>query len=142
MNALLVIVAVDSAATQKDRLPGALLATMLMMVIVERVKLVTIVVHGNATSAEVARQALPGPLHRLPVLLKKKVTAPVARVALTVAQVRVKETTVAASKEDPLAVPIAIQTEIAPHAPLDITSRSDHRACHVQMGSRTERKPT
>ena len=59
----------------------------------------------------------------------------VARVALTVAQVRVEETTVAASKEDPLAVPIAIQTEIAPHAPLDITSRSDHRAWCVLMES-------
>ena len=82
-----------------------------------------------------ARQALPGPLHRLPVLLKKKVTAPVARVALTVARVRVKETTVVVSKEDPLAVPIAIQTEIAPHAPLDITSRSGHRAWRVLMES-------
>ena len=59
----------------------------------------------------------------------------VAQVALTVAQVRVEETTVAASKEDPLAVPIAIQTEIAPHAPLDITSRSDHRAWCVLMES-------
>ena len=73
MNALQVIVAVDSAATQKDRLPGALLATMLLTVIVERVLLVTIVVRISATSVEVARQALPDPHHRPPVLLRKKI---------------------------------------------------------------------
>ena len=68
MNVHQVIVAVDSVATRRDHLPGALLATLLLMVIVERVLLVTIVVHGSATSAEVARQALPDPHHRLPVL--------------------------------------------------------------------------
>ena len=72
MNALQVIVAVDSAATRRDRLLDALLATLLLMVIVERVLLVTIVVHGSATSVEVARQALLDPHHRLPVLLRKK----------------------------------------------------------------------
>ena len=67
MNALQVIVAVDSVATRRDHLPGALLATLLLMVIVERVLLVTIVVTGSAISVEVARQALPDPHHRPPV---------------------------------------------------------------------------
>ena len=57
----------DSAATRRDRRLGALLVTLLLMVIVERVLLVTIVVHGSATSVEVARQALPDPHHRPPV---------------------------------------------------------------------------
>ena len=67
VNALQVIVAVDSAAIRRDRLLGALLATVLLMVIVKGVLLVTIVVHISATSAEVARQALPDPHQRLPV---------------------------------------------------------------------------
>ena len=67
MNALQVFVAVDSAATRRDRLSGALLATLLLMVIVEHVLLVTTVVHISATSVEVARQALPDPHQYLPV---------------------------------------------------------------------------
>ena len=71
MNALLVIVVVDSAAARRFRLPGglpgALLAT-LHMVIVKRVLPGTIIVHTSATSVKVARQALPDPHHRLPVL--------------------------------------------------------------------------
>ena len=56
MNALQVIVAVDSVATRRDHLPGALLATLLLMVIVESVLLVTILVTISANSAKVARR--------------------------------------------------------------------------------------
>ena len=67
------IVVVDSVAIQRDRLPDALLATLLLMVIAEYVMLVTIVFHTSATSVKVARQALPDPHHRPLVLLRKKI---------------------------------------------------------------------
>ena len=68
-----IFVVADSAAIRKDHLLGALLASVPVMVIVERVLLVTIVVHISATSVKVARQALPDPHHRPPVLLRKKI---------------------------------------------------------------------
>ena len=63
MNAHLVIVAVDSVATQRDHLTGALLVTLQLMAIVEHVLLVTIVVHISVSSALVGKR-VPRDRHR------------------------------------------------------------------------------
>ena len=73
MNAHLVIVAVDSVATQRDHLPGALLVTLQLMAIVEHVLLVTIVVHISVSSALVGKRVPRDRHRRRHVLLRKKI---------------------------------------------------------------------